>query len=163
VGEHDSVPDPDTIRRMVRKSTIAIVLLWTLCLADAAWGGLTVRADEFTRGTSLGFGIAVVVMPLFFFPIASARAKRSPFFAPGLASRIDARAGEGATAQFLRRWRPLLMIALAGAVYGLVLGVRLARAGTATQEWWAAGFFLSAAAAFALSHLILRRRGVPGM
>lgn len=139
-----------------------IVLLWAFCLADAAWVGLTVRADEFTKGMSPGFGIVVVLLPLAFFPIASGRAKRSPLFLPALARPIDMRVGEGATARFLRRWRPFLMLAAAAAVHGLVLGVRLAGAGTATHEWWLVGFDFGCAAGFALAHVILRRRGVPG-
>ena len=144
------------------KARAVIVLLWAFCLADAAWVGLTVRAGEFTMGTTLGFGLFVVLMPPAFFPIASARAKRSPLYLPALARPIDARAGEGATAGFLRRWRPFLMLAAAAAVHGLVLGVRLASAGTATHEWWLVGFDFGCATGFALAHVILRRRGVPG-
>jgi hypothetical protein len=147
---------------IVRKSTVVIVALWACAVGDAAWDATGLRADEFTKGMPLGFGVALVVIPLAFFPVAASTAKRSPLFVPSLARWIDARAGEGATADFLRRWRPLLMFAAVAAVHAVVLGTRLANAGNATHEWWMVGFESALSAGLALAHVILRRRGVPG-
>ena len=154
--------DPSANRRTVRTSTIVIVVLWAYGLGDAVWAGLTVRADEFTTGMPVWFGVIAVLMPLLGFPLGSLFMKRAPFAPPGLVRWIDSRAGDGATADFLRRWRPLLMLSVCAAIYALVLAVRLATVGTATHEWWSVGFLGSGAAGFALAHVILRWRGVPG-
>ena len=140
-----------------------IVALWVLSLADSARTAVTERPEEFTKGMPPWFGLVGVLLPLVFFPLASTWGKSSPLLHPGLSRWIDARAGEGATADFLRRWRPLLMLGVVAAVHALVLGTRLLRAGTATHEWWLVGFMCSCAAAVTLSHVILKRRGVPGV
>lgn len=158
-----SQPDGSVNRRGARTSSLVIVALWVLSLADSARTAVTERPEEFTKGMPPWFGLVGVLLPLVFFPLASTWGKSSPLLHPGLSRWIDSRAGKGATADFLRRWQPLLMFGAAGAVHSLVLGVRLAAAGTATHEWWAVGFICSLAASFTLSHVILKRRGVPGV
>lgn len=144
------------------KAGVVIVVLWGLVLAQAVASGLGVRAGEFTQGMPVWFGSVAVLLPLAGFALGGLRAKRSPFLGVRLERRIDARAGHGATAEFLRRWRPLLMFAAACAAQGAILGVRLARDGTATHEWWAVGFLGSSATGLAAYHATAKRRGVPG-
>jgi hypothetical protein len=147
---------------VTRRSTLAIVALWVCVVVDAAWDAVGVRADEFTKGMPVWMGLASVVVPLVLFPLCGFFASKSPFFVPSIARRIDARVGEGATADFLHRWRPLLMFSAGAAVYAAVLGVRLWFAGTATHEWWLVGFYVGAAAGTAFADAMLRRRAVPG-
>ena len=145
-------------------SRIVIVALWVLGLVWAAWTGLTVRPEEFTNGLPVFFGVVFGQLPLTLFVLwAWARPEKLLFVHPGIARWIDARAGYGATAEFLRRWRPLLLLGASAAVCALILGGRLVRSGTATHEWWLVGVMGSCAVGPALAHVMLKRRGVPGV
>jgi hypothetical protein len=105
----------------------------------------------------------MLVMPMLVIGVGAFWTKRSPFMSPWLASVLDQRLGAGGTVAFIARLRPLLLFsvtALFGA--GALLGA-CAQGDGATVDWTMPGFLASTGLALAISHVILRRRSIPGV
>jgi hypothetical protein len=105
----------------------------------------------------------VLAMPLVLFGIAALFMKRSPFISPWIASLIDERAGAGSSEAFMARLKPLLLFATAGILGAASMAKSCWQDGSGLADWTMPGFLLSGSAAFALVHLILRWRRVPGV
>lgn len=105
----------------------------------------------------------MLVMPVLVIGVGSFWTKRSPFMSPWLASLIDQRLGAGGTVAFIARLRPLLLFSVTS-FFGA--GVLLGACGlgdASPVDWTMPGFLASTGIALALSHVILRRRGIPGV
>jgi hypothetical protein len=152
------VSDAASPRATSNGARIAIVVLWTALLADAAWGVCTLRTDELTKGMPTWVGVVSILLPLVFFPIVATRPKRPEQAAPLLVRWIDARAGAGAVDAFVRALRPNVLIAAVWAVTALGLAVRVLSGSAGVDAWWIVGISCSAAAGFLLAHAINRRR-----
>lgn len=105
----------------------------------------------------------VLLMPPLMFVGWALFAKRPPFYAPWLAALIDERAGAGSFEGFVIRLKPLLLLAAAGLSSALGLALQCRRAGLGGFDAGGAAFMLSAGLAFALAHVVMRWRRLPGI
>ncbi len=90
-------------------------------------------------------------------------ALRSPFMSPWIASLIDERLGAGSSETFVARLKPLLLFSVAGLIGSAGMAKECWQGGEGQMNWTATGFLASGSVAFALAHLILRWRRVPGV
>jgi len=146
---------------MGRKSTILIVALWAGFLADAAWGGWTSEADM--PDVPPWFVVVAIAMLFVIFPLSAVRATASPFQFGPLARWTEARAGTGAYESFLRRLRPTLLIVAGASVAGVAAAARAMSADAPLRDYFPVAFMGGAALSFAAAHVVLKRRGVPGV
>jgi hypothetical protein len=105
----------------------------------------------------------MLVMPVLIIGLGSFWTKRSPFMSPWLASLIDQRLGAGGTIAFIARLRPLLLFSVTSFFGAGALLSACAQGGAAPIDWTMPGFLASTGVALAISHVILRRRGIPGV
>jgi hypothetical protein len=145
----------------MKASTLAIATLWTVALLGSAWSSLGAREYDEARAALSQVPILPQLLPIPFFAVMAWRAPYSPFFNPGLARLVDARAGAGAFETFLARLRPLLLFGVA-AVLGAVLETCSSVARGASLRSEVNVFFLAGGIGFILAHWILRLRKVRG-
>jgi hypothetical protein len=146
------------------KSTAVIATIWTLAiganLIDFAQGS---RQQLCSTPMPPATRLFVLVMPLVFFGVAALFMKRSPFISPWIASLIDEKLGAGSSAAFMTRLKPLLLFSAAGLIGSAAMAKDCWQGGEGQVDLTMPGFLLSGSLAFALVHLILRLRRVPGV
>lgn len=145
------------------KSTVAIVAIWIVVIG---WGLLGVARPSATLLCAApmppGLQSLVVLMPLVVFVAMALFSKRSPFASPWLASLADERFGAGSHDRFMVRLKPLLLFSASGFVGAatLAMGCRQAEA---AYPGMPVAFLSCSGMGFALAHVIMRRRGIPGI
>jgi hypothetical protein len=161
---HQSTIAPGAQTGTGRKSTALIVGIWVafiglnvLSLASASDRLLcSMPMAPETRPILL-------VMPLLVIGLGSFWTKRSPFMSPWLASLIDQRLGVGGTVAFMARLKPMLLFSVTAFIGAGAMLKACGQGDASTVDWTLPGFFASAGVALALAHVILRRRGIPGI
>lgn len=142
----------------MKRSTFLIVGIWMAGYIPLTLSLLDAPVRECASHYPVSFALARIILPLIVFGIGAVAISQSPWYIPGLASLIDARAGNGAYESFLVRLRPLLFFGVGGFIDGLhhlwwcqQTGVQ---ASIQSNGW----FYVSGGAAFILLHVILRLR-----
>lgn len=133
---------------------------WTLLMS--AWQGCCARVGENFVHLSKDPDLFTLILPVAFFGVAALFMKRSPFYAPEIAAKVDARLGAMAYESFLVRLKPILLFAVGGTITGLGLLARGHLEGHPAAVS-VAGFFLSGSVGFGLAHLILRMKEAKGV
>lgn len=145
------------------KSTALIAIIWTLVI-----GGNLVSFAQGRHQAACSISIPpemqliVWGMPIAFLCVAALFVKRPPFISPWIASLIDETWGSGYSTDFMARLKPLLLFSVAGLIGSLAIVKGCWQDGQGPVDWTMPGFLLSGSVAFALMHLILRWRRVPG-
>lgn len=146
------------------KSSAAIALIWTLAIgANLAGFAQGSRQQLCATAMPAAMRLIVLVMPLVFFSVAALFMKRSPFLSPWIASLIDEKLGAGSSAAFMTRLKPLLLFSAAGLLGSAAMAKNCWQGGDVQTDLTMPGFLLSSSLAFALVHLILRFKRVPGV
>ena len=143
------------------KTIIAALWIWTV--AVALWDGLWRQPDLAAPQFPVNALPIIVALPVVVFGLAAIFAKQSPFYAPMVARWIDARTGAGSYESFLVRLKPLLMFATGAFLSSGIAMLRAMSRAAPGEAYVEPSFFLSAAAALATMHLILRRKGATGV
>ncbi|WP_431263691.1 hypothetical protein ACQ859_27770 [Roseateles chitinivorans] len=157
---------PGAVAPAGRRSTALIVAIWVGLLGVNLLGPSAESGRTFCAASMPVPREALVfllVMPVLFFSIGAFWTKRSPFLSPWIADLIDQRLGAGGSHAFMARLKPLLLMAAASLVGSAQLAMSCWQSGPDAFNWAVPGFLASASIGFALSHVILRRRGVPGV
>jgi hypothetical protein len=175
LSRQDAVAEPDSLASTpvarVRgadsprwKSTAAIATIWTLAIG-ANLIGFAQGSSQQLCSTPMPptMRLIVLVMPLVFFSVAALFMKRSPFISPWIASLIDEKLGAGSSAAFMTRLKPMLLFSAAGLIGSAAMAKDCWQGGEGQADLTMPGFLLSGSLAFALVHLILRLRRVPGV
>jgi hypothetical protein len=175
LSSRDEIPKPDNRATIPTvfvgatglpqwKSTALIAIIWTLViganLVNFAQGRHQVVCS---MSIPPEMQMIVWVMPIAFFCVAALFMKRSPFVSPWIASLIDDTWGSGCSTDFMARLKPLLLFSMAGLIGSIAMVKGCWQDGQGPVDWTMPGFLLSGSVAFALVHLILRWRRVPGV
>ncbi|WP_431260691.1 hypothetical protein ACQ86G_11605 [Roseateles chitinivorans] len=157
---------PGAVAPAGRGSTALIVVIW-VGLLGANLLALSAQSERLFCSTPMPVPreatVFLLVMPALFFSIGAFWTTRSPFLSPWIAELIDQRLGAGGSQAFLARLKPLLLMAVASLVGSAHLAMRCWHSNPDAFNGSVPGFFASASIGFALSHVILRWRGVPGV
>ena len=146
------------------KSTALTATIWTLAIgANLVGFAVGTRQEVCSMPVPPAMQLIVLAMPLVFFGIAALFMKRSPFISPWIASLIDERLGVGSSEAFMVRLKPLLLFSTAGLIGSAAMAKQCWQGGEGRLDWTMPGFLFSGSVAFALVHLILRWRRVPGV
>ena len=145
-------------------STALIATVWTLAIGANLMGlALGTRQEVCTMPMPPAMRLIVLAMPVVFFGVGALFMKRSPFISPWIASLIDERVGAGTSEAFMARLKPLLLFSTAGIIASAAMAKDCSQGGEGLADWTMPGFLFSGSVAFALVHLILRWRRVPGV
>ena len=145
-------------------STALIAAIWTLAIGANLIGFAQGSRQEFcSMPMPATMRLIVLAMPLIFFGVAALFMKRSPFISPWVASLIDERLGAGGSEAFMVRLKPLLLFSVAGLIGSAAMAKDCWQGGEGQVDMTMPGFLLSGSVAFALVHLVLRLRRVPGV
>jgi hypothetical protein len=146
------------------KSTVLIATIWTFAigvnLASFALGG---HQEFCLTPVPPEMQLLVFAMPILFFCVTALFMKQAPSVSPWIASMIDANWGIGFSASFMVRLKPLLLFSAVGLICAAATATKCAKTGQGSIDWTVPGFLLSSSVAFALTHVILRWRRVPGV
>ena len=146
------------------KSTALIATIWTLAIgANLVGFAEGTRQEVCSMPMPPAMRLIVLGMPLVFFGVAALFMKRSPFISPWIASLIDEKLGMGSSEAFMARLKPLLLFSTAGLIGSAGMAKDCWQGGEGRLDWTMPGFLFSGSVAFALVHLILRWRRVPGV
>ncbi|WLI91112.1 hypothetical protein Q4S45_08330 [Massilia sp. R2A-15] len=146
------------------KSTALIAAIWTLAiganLANFALGG---QQEFCSTPMPPEMQLIVMAMPIVFFCVTSIFMKRALFVSPWIASLIDRKRGAGFSASFMVRLKPLLLFSATSLICAAGTAMQCAKGGEGPVDWTVPGFLLSCSVAFALTHVMMRWRRVPGV
>ena len=146
------------------KSTALIASIWTLAI-----GANLMSLAQNTPRQFCAFSVPptmrliVLAMPFAFFGVPALFMKRVPFISPWVASLIDEKLGAGSSEAFTARLKPLLLFSAVGLISSAAMAKNCWQGGEVLADWTMPGFLFSGSIAFALVHLILRFRRVPGV
>ena len=145
-------------------SSALIATIWTLAIGANLIGFAQGSRQEFcSMPMPPTMRLMVLAMPLVFFGVAALFMKRSPFISPWIVSLIDEKLGAGGSEAFMVRLKPLLLFSVAGVIGSAAMAKDCWQGGEGQVDLTMPGFLLSGSVSFALVHLILRLRCVPGV
>ena len=103
----------------MRKSTVAIVVIWVGILGEALWQGISLPGSRIAEISSAQkIPPAIFVLSFVIVLLGAFSQRHKGFDARFLSSFFDSRYGQRTTGMFLRRLRPVILVMVAMLIFG---------------------------------------------